>query len=241
MKSISKSLLVFLAVASATQAEMPSIPFGFGEDGPAGGAAVMLLSMPDVHDELALTPNQLSRLALAIGEHRRERRLLLTALLEGKVFDEPVSAADIRQIMAIHSSDFEEKLKTDLMTSKQSKRVRELTLQLKGVSSVFDPKMLEVIAASESQSNQLLSLRKKLSPQLGIQTVEDADRLLSSSLSKPQLDRLRGMQGNTFGFEVLRTRLAQSQQTPPNRYAKTQSRRAQNPKTLTHRKAALSL
>ena len=215
MKSISRTLLFLLFLSTIASAQkQPDLPIGFGADGPVGSSTSMLLTMPDVHAELRVTDEQMSKLVVALRKHSHERRLLLNNLLEGKVFESPVSDQDIRQILAIHSRDFEQFLASELLTSVQSKRLRELSFQLKGIASVYDPAIEQSLRITKEQAAQLALKRRRISPHRGSTTVRDADEILTSILTTAQLSRLRGMQGAPFRFDALRRSVERSRDRP---------------------------
>lgn len=214
MKSISRTLVFLFLSTIASAQKPPDLPIGFGTDGPAGSSTSMLLTMPDVHAELRVTDEQMSKLVVALRKHSHERRLLLNNLLEGKVFESPVSDQDIRQILAIHSRDFEQVLASGLLTSAQSKRLRELSFQLKGIASVYDPAIEKALSITKEQAAQLAHNRRRISPHSGVRTVRDADEVLISILTTAQLSRLRGMQGAPFRFDALRHFVERSRDRP---------------------------
>ena len=134
-----------------------------------------------------------------------------------------MSDQDIRQILAVHSRDFEQVLATGLLTPVQSKRLRELSFQLKGIASVYDPAIEQSLSITKEQAAQLALKRRRISPHSGSTTVRDADEILTSILTTAQLSRLRGMQGAPFRFDALRRSVELSRARPQVVLAESES------------------
>ena len=214
-------LLLTQLVQAQTQ---NGIPIGFAEDGPIGGSTTVLLQMSDVQKHLGLTSSQQIQIAETLRAARSDRRTLFENVLDGKVFDHPITHAELKSILYSYNRALEDRVEKEILDRGQVERLGQLSFQLQGMGSIFRPEVAVGLSLSEKQEAELAALREEITPEHGVTTVTDVDQLLSPLLADWQQERVREMQGETFPFEVLRRYAAQSRVAWENRKIRKRER-----------------
>jgi Spy/CpxP family protein refolding chaperone len=170
-------LLVFVGTASAL-AQPPFGGFGRGPGGPGGpppggmgpgggggDPTLRLLGMAEVQKELELMDDQIASLK-AVDEDYRQKRQKEFASLRDLPRDQ--IRAKFGELQEKQRAWNEEALKKvqEILLPPQYDRLHEISIQVRGVSALSDPKVQEEIGLSEEQKNKLKEIRGKVETQM---------------------------------------------------------------------------
>jgi len=203
--------------------DVNDLPFSLVVAGPTGGGTTVLLKMPDVHEALDMTNEQLHDLDDALRVISWERRELFQNLVAGKVFEEPVDKATLRQLLDIFNSQCEKSLTEQILTSKQQRRLNQLLLQLQGVAAFQRENVADSLNLTLAQQDAVTAICD--SARHVRRTLGEANSETLPLLSGAQRSRWQAMQGEPFAFAYLcqQTETAQKKQRI-TQFANTKSR-----------------
>jgi len=141
-------------------------PGGPGGMGPGGGdPSLRLLGMPEVQKELELMDDQIAKLKAVDDDYRQKRQKEMAGLRE---LPRDQVRAKFTEMQEKQKAWREEALKKvqEILLPPQYDRLHEISLQVRGVSALADPKVQEEIGLSEEQKNKLKEIRDKVETQV---------------------------------------------------------------------------
>lgn len=222
-------LIVVLLVAAAAEGQQPRRPRGrgpFRRPGRRDGLA-FLVAVPEIQEELGVTPEQQQLLDALQEDLRAQRRGLFR-----RGFDRPRGGRDGRQRSADNRGRVQslnkqiEKLVAIVLECDQMERLHQLRLRQEGLRALDRPEFVEILGLSEAQLEEIRELRdaersarndperERLSYEKRARREEKLEMKVGAVLTKEQKQRWKILKGNEFNF--------------PDRLARFGGRRFQN-------------
>ncbi len=131
----------------------------------------MLLAIPEVQTELALTDDQKEKVKTEGDSVREKMRDAFSGIdfqaLRDMTDEERTKAtADMRKKMEDVGKNVEEKLKT-VLDAKQQERLKQLELQVQGGNALLRPEVIDKLKITTDQQEQLKKIAEAGRPQRG--------------------------------------------------------------------------
>jgi len=138
----------------------PGFGGGFGGPGGPGGANdAMLLSNPQVQKELELLPEQTADLAKLRETQQSSMRESFGSLRELPEEERRQKFEELRPKMEAAQKEAREKM-NEILLPHQQDRLKEITLQVRGVAAIEDPAVATELGISDEQRAEIRTIRE---------------------------------------------------------------------------------
>lgn len=184
------------------------------------GGGLGLLRMPEVQQELKMTPAQISNLDQKMQEVRAE----MQGAMQGANLREATS--EERQKVMARLNDIQNKAVADVLSIEQLKRFKQLEIQRQGASAVASPAVAAALKLTDEQKQRIAGIEQKaradmmalfsanrdqggsrlrggFGPEMRQKLTDmrkDVDVQLLAVLTEAQRAQLKAMQGAAFKF-----------------------------------------
>jgi len=153
--TVTTVLLVSLLAGPAMAQRQKGDRQGRGGPGMRGaGGVAMILSNPGAQEELKLTPEQITKITEVVSKVRKNHENDFAKVRE-------LSPTEQRQKMQeLGKASSEEILKDleDTLKPEQTKRLKEIELQVRGMQALLDPEVATALTLSDAQKEKIKSI-----------------------------------------------------------------------------------
>jgi Spy/CpxP family protein refolding chaperone len=147
MRRLGECILV-LAVATLATAPVAAQRQGRGGGGPGFGGPLMLLTQKSVQDELKVTADQVQKIQDLQAKQRESSQGL-----------RDLSREERRQKMQEMAKANEQAL-AGILNPEQSKRLQQISLQLRGAAAFADPKVADALNLTDEQKQKIQTIQQ---------------------------------------------------------------------------------
>jgi len=214
--------LALVACASTAQAQRGQRGGMFG---PMGGGGLMLLRMPEVQQELKMTPPQIEKLNAKQDEVRNAMQEAFQGAGGPGAFGN--MSPEEREKLFAKVREIQSKAVADILDSTQQKRLRQLEIQMQGAAALNNPEVATALGITADQRTKIAAVqREAMEAQraamqgIDFRNMSDEDRQklgarmqearrqteakILALLTDAQRARFKEMQGAPFKFPEMR-------------------------------------
>lgn len=203
---------------------------GLGMGGPGGGAPLLMLQSEPIQKELALTPEQVTKLKTLSEEALQEMRSVagpnnFQELQNLPEEERRTKMRELRTKMAEASTKVNEKYQpkvAEVLQPAQAERLQQISWQAAGKAAIADPKLAKTLGLSEEQQKQAAAAMKEHADKqqelfaaggggdfqerfAKMRELNDArDKQLDSILNDEQKKKFDELKGKPFDLQQLR-------------------------------------
>lgn len=140
-------------------------PGGMGPGRGGGDPTFWLLGMAEVQKELELMDDQIAKLKAVDDDYRQKRQKESTSFRDLPRDQQQAKFAEIQEKQKAWREEALKKVQ-EILLPPQYDRLHEISIQVRGVSALNDPKVQEELGLSEEQKTKIKEVRDKADSQM---------------------------------------------------------------------------
>lgn len=158
-----------------------------------GGGGLMLLGRKDVQKDLALTADQMKKLEALRAKADEDRQAAMENARAQGDFE------GVREAMAKMMEDYQKKV-DEIVTPDQSKRLKEIDIQIRGGMALYDEKVQKELGITAAQKSSMEDLSVK--QREAMRTI--FEKRQSGELDNDQVQQLMTKNRDIMGAELIK-------------------------------------